>query len=56
VLTALDPLVGLKVSVEPLLEQEEEIRARLRETMKRTMEAMRETGKAYEFTVPAMYM
>lgn len=56
VLAALDPLVGLKVRVEPLLEQEEEIRARLRETMRRTMEAMRESGKAYEFTVPAMYM
>ncbi len=56
VLTALDPLLGLKVSVEPLLEQEEEIRARLRETMRRTMEAMREAGKAYEFAVPAMYM
>jgi len=56
VLAALDPLLGLKVSVEPLLEQEEEIRARLRETMKRTMEAMREAGKAYEFAVPAMYM
>lgn len=56
VLTALDPLLGLKVNIEPLLEQEEEIRARLRETMKRTMEAMSEAGKAYEFTVPAMYM
>ncbi len=56
VLTALDPLLGLKVNVGPLYEQEEEIRARLRETMKRTMETMRETGKAYEFTVPAMYV
>lgn len=56
VLAALDPLLGLKVGVEPLLEQEEEIRARLREIMKRTVETMRETGKAYEFAVPAMYV
>ncbi|MCS7104672.1 MAG: PAC2 family protein [Thermofilaceae archaeon] len=56
VITVLNSITGLKVNVEPLLEQEEEIRARLRETMKRTMETMRESGKAYEFTVPAMYM
>lgn len=56
VLTALASLTGLKVDVGPLLEQEEEIRVRLRETMKRTMEAMREAGKAYEYAIPAMYM
>ncbi len=56
VLTALSQVTGLKVDVKPLMEQEEEIRARLRETMRRTMEAMREAGKAYEYAVPAMYV
>lgn len=56
VLSALTPLTGLKIDVDPLLKQEEEIRVRLRETMKRTMEAMRESGKAYEYAVPAMYL
>lgn len=56
VLTVLAPIIGLKVDVSPLLEQEEEVRVRLRETMRRTMEAMREAGKAYEYTIPAMYM
>lgn len=56
VILALSSLIGIRVNVEPLLEQEEEIRAKLRETMKRTMEAMQETGKAYEYTIPAMYL
>lgn len=56
VILALSSLTGIKVSVEPLLEQEEEIRVKLRETMKRTMETMQESGKAYEYTVPAMYL
>lgn len=56
VLTTLSELTGVKVDVKQLLEQAEEVRIKLRETMKRTMEAMREAGKAYEYTIPAMYM
>ncbi|MEM0042575.1 MAG: proteasome assembly chaperone family protein [Thermofilaceae archaeon] len=56
VISTLAPLTGLKIDVEPLLKQEEEIRVRLRETMRRTMEAMRASGKAYEYAVPAMYI
>ncbi|MEM2678409.1 MAG: PAC2 family protein, partial [Thermofilaceae archaeon] len=41
VVSTLAPLAGLRIDVEPLLKQEEEIRVRLRETMRRTMEAMR---------------
>ena len=56
VLTTLGELIGVKVDVKQLLEQAEEIRIKLRETMRRTMEAMRESGKAYEYTIPAMYL
>ncbi len=56
VLEALEPLLGIKVDVAPLLEQEEEIRVKLRELMKRTVESMRGAGKEYEYTIPAMYV
>ncbi|MEM1759516.1 MAG: proteasome assembly chaperone family protein [Thermofilaceae archaeon] len=56
VVSTLAPLAGLRIDVEPLLKQEEEIRVRLRETMRRTMEAMRASGKTYEYAVPAMYI
>ena len=55
-LGTLHPLLGVEVDVKPLLEQAEEIRIKLRETMKRTLETMRESGKAYEYTIPAMYL
>ncbi len=54
-LTALGTMIGHEIDVKKLLEQEEEIRIKLREFMKRTMEAMRGSGKEYEFTVPALY-
>lgn len=54
-LTALSKIIGHEINVKPLLEQEEEIRIKLRELMKRTVETMRGAGKEYEFTVPALY-
>ncbi len=55
VLQSLSKITGHEVDVRRLLEQEEEIRIKLRELMKRTMETMRGAGKEYEFTVPALY-
>ncbi len=54
-LKALEKMINHEIDVSKLLEQEEEIRIKLREFMKRTMEAMRGSGKEYEFTVPALY-
>ena len=51
-----DSGIGGLTVVKSLLEQEEEIRVKLREMMKRAMENMRAAGKAYEYTIPAMYM
>ncbi|ABL78176.1 proteasome assembly chaperone family protein [Thermofilum pendens] len=55
-LQALAKILGHDVDVKQLLEQEEEIRVKLRELMKRTMESMRGAGKEYEYTVPALYV
>lgn len=55
-LQALSRILNREVDVRPLLEQEEEIRMRLREMMRRTLESMRGTGKEYEFTIPALYV
>jgi uncharacterized protein len=55
-LQAFSKITGHSIDVKPLLEQEEEIRLRLREMMKRTMEAMRGVGKEYEYTIPALYV
>ncbi len=54
-LSTLAKYIGISVDVKSLLEQEEEIRIKLRELMKRTVESMQKTGKEYEFTIPAMY-
>lgn len=48
-------LLGFKIDVEPLLKQEEEVRLRLRELMKRTVDSMKAAGKEYEFSIPLMY-
>ncbi|MEM4412226.1 MAG: PAC2 family protein [Thermofilum sp.] len=55
-LLALSKVIGREIDVKPLLEQEEEIRMRLREMMRRTLETMRGTGKEYEYTIPALYV
>ena len=54
-INAINTLFGLSIDVTPLREQEEEIRVKLRELMKRTLETMRQAGKEYEYTLPAMY-
>jgi len=53
--STLGGLFGIDIDVTPLKEQEEEIRIKLRELMKRTVETMRQAGKEYEYTLPAMY-
>ncbi|MGB9709293.1 MAG: proteasome assembly chaperone family protein [Infirmifilum sp.] len=55
-LQAFSKLTGKDVDVKQLIEQEEEIRLKLRELMKRTMESMKGTGKEYEYTIPALYV
>jgi len=55
VIETISKIIGKEIDVKPLLEKEEEIRVKLRELMKRTLESMKKTGKEYEFTVPAMY-
>jgi len=55
-LQALSKLIGKDVDVKQLIEQEEEIRLKLRELMKRTMETMKGAGKEYEYTIPALYV
>ena len=55
VIEAISKIIGKEIDVKQLLEKEEEIRVKLRELMKRTLESMKKTGKEYEFTVPAMY-
>ncbi len=55
VIEILSKIIGKEIDVKPLLEKEEEIRVKLRELMKRTLESMKKTGKEYEFTVPALY-
>ena len=56
VLQALSKLTGHEVDVKPLLEQEEEIRVKMREMMRRTMETVQKSGKEYEYTIPALYV
>nr|NAZ25344.1 proteasome assembly chaperone family protein [Thermofilum sp.] len=55
-LQALSKLTRHDVDVKALLEQEEEIRVKMREMMKRTMETMQKAGKEYEYTIPALYV
>ncbi|OYT61671.1 MAG: hypothetical protein B6U69_03150, partial [Thermofilum sp. ex4484_15] len=55
ILEALSKLFGISVDVKPLLEKAEELRLKLRELMKRTTEALRVSGKDYEYTPPLMY-
>ncbi|MEZ0346022.1 MAG: PAC2 family protein [Infirmifilum sp.] len=55
-LQAFSRLTGKDVDVKQLIEQEEEIRLKLRELMKRTIENMKGAGKEYEYTIPALYV
>lgn len=55
-LQAFSKIIGEDIDVSTLIEQEEEIRLKLRELMRRTMESMRGSGKEYEYTIPALYV
>lgn len=56
VISSLDKLMGLKVDTKKLLEQEDEIRLRMRELMQRTQQQMRQTQKGREQEIPPMYV
>jgi uncharacterized protein len=54
-LSALSKLLGVKIDVESLLEQAEEIRLKTRELMQRTQRSMQRMEKAQEQELPPMY-
>ncbi len=54
-LEALSKLLGITINVNPLLQQEEEIRLKLRELMQRTVSSLKASSKEYEYAVPLMY-
>lgn len=47
--------LNVAVDVEPLLEQAEEIRLRMRDTMRRTRDTMQQVDKTQEYEIPAFY-
>ncbi|MFX1519323.1 MAG: proteasome assembly chaperone family protein [Promethearchaeota archaeon] len=47
--------LNVAIDVEPLLEQAEEIRLRMRDTMRRTRDTMQQVDKAQEYEIPAFY-
>lgn len=47
--------LNVTIDVEPLLEQAEEIRLRMRDTMRRTRDTMQQVDKAQEYEIPAFY-
>ncbi|WP_287583627.1 proteasome assembly chaperone family protein [Candidatus Borrarchaeum sp.] len=47
--------LNVTVDVEPLLEQAEEIRLRMRDTMRRTSDTMQQVDKTQEYEIPAFY-
>lgn len=54
-INSLNGLLDLNVDVKKLLEQEEEIRLKMRELMRQTQRTMAETPKAREQEIPMMY-
>ncbi|MFH0749159.1 MAG: proteasome assembly chaperone family protein [Candidatus Bathyarchaeota archaeon] len=56
IISTLNKLIGLKVDTKKLLEQEDEIRLKMRELMQRTQQQMRETQKGREQEIPPMYV
>jgi len=54
-ISSLDKLIDLKVDIKKLLEQEDEIRLRMRELMQRTHQQMQQTQKGREQEIPPMY-
>jgi len=56
VLEKLSDIIGVDIDVKPLLEEEEEIRVKLRELMRKALPTIvRQTRKGYEYTTPLMY-
>ncbi len=47
--------LNVTIDVEPLFEQAEEIRLRMRDTMRRTRDTMQQVDKAQEYEIPAFY-
>jgi uncharacterized protein len=47
--------LNVTVDIEPLLEQAEEIRLRMRDTMRRTRDTMQQVDKTQEYEIPAFY-
>lgn len=56
IIASLGRLVGLVVDTKKLLEQEDEIRLKMRELMQRTQQQMRQTQKGREQEIPPMYV
>jgi len=56
VLEKLGDIIGVDIDVKPLLEEEEEVRLKLRELMRKALPTIvRESRKGYEYTTPLMY-
>ena len=55
VLETLSKIIDIEIDVKPLLDQEEEVRVKLRELMRRTLPVVRQAQKGYEYTTPLMY-
>jgi len=51
----INQIYDTNIDTKPLFEQAEEIRLKLRELMKRTLEQLRRSGKEYEYTIPHLY-
>jgi uncharacterized protein len=49
-------LLGKELDLKPLMEKAEEIRVKMRDTMKDTQKVMKDAGKEREFELPSMYV
>lgn len=56
VITSFNKLLGLKIDTKKLLDEEDEIRLKMRELMQRTQQQMRQTQKGREQEIPPMYV
>jgi uncharacterized protein len=56
IIASISRIVGLVVDTKKLVEQEDEIRLKMRELMQRTQQQMRQTQKGREQEIPPMYV
>ncbi len=56
IIASLNKLTGLNVNTKKLLNQEDEVRLKMRELMQRTQQQMRQTQKGREQEIPPMYV